>query len=345
MTKRSLLQVSLTALVVLNVLSGCYSNRNRTRPQCEIKKLNTIGIDSELGESEFLGDKLVTFGSINSLATDIHDNLYALDGSYMKISKFDSVGHLLRVLNLKKGRRQGEFVDPRDFGIGNDGSIYITDFATKKITVLDSIDQFLNQFALRFLPADIVVCNNRVLVTGFWLSYQGPIIQVYSTDGIFLSAFVQRPSKWGLIASTGNFDHMAVSTTGTIYYSFPCPYKILELDLNGKILSQSVETEVFQFDDPVSENGKITMKEGSRGLATLPSGHVINIVQSGYNWMIDIFTSNLSFIGQLNSKEFSLSALRLIVTDSKGGVYFSVDEPLPHIIKYKIIIKQSQVDT
>jgi hypothetical protein len=322
-------------IVVIFLALNCDPNTSSKNVKIEVRELYRIGSSTADTLNSLLNTVNDGFGLISSLAVDFSGNLYVLDGSFMELKKYDSVGKLSLKISLKKGKGPGEFMSPREIAIDKNGHLFLTDFTTRRVTVLDVHGHFLRDFPLQFMPAKIAVCDSNVFVTGVWLSYDGPIVHRFSLEGNFLGASVERPPKWRLISMSGNFDRLVVTWQRTIIYSFPQPYQILELDCSGKIIRTSTDLPKFEDPEP-SQGGSVVMKEGSRGLAVLPSGHILNIVQSGTDWRIDVLSPNLDIVGVIQANQFGLSAFRYIATDSQWNAYLDVADPLPHIIKYKL---------
>lgn len=316
---------------------GCHSQTGTHRVRIKVEQLYQLGYGSQ---KEAVRDTTHTdngFGSINAMACDVEGNLYVLDRSFFQVKRYSSTGRLSRVFPLKKGKGPGEFVDPRELVLDREGLMYLVDFASRNVVILGKEGQFVRSFRLHFMPAKIAVVDHKLFATGFWLSYDGPLVHRYSTKGERETSFVERPEKWRLIAMTGNFDRMATTHSGTLLYSYPIPYKILEFDTSGRLLRESSGHSKFELPEkPPNTRAPVIMVEGSRGLAVLPSGHVLNVVQSEGGWRLDVFAPTLELVGSIDAKEFGLSSFRKIAADNDWHLYLDVDEPLPHIRKYKL---------
>jgi len=117
------------------------------------------------------------------------------------------------------------------------------------------------------------------------------------------------------------------------------PYRILEISPEGEILKRSSgQIQFTELPKMIKIGGRevLVMQQGSRRLAILPDGKVLNIVESKEDYYIDVFSDDLKFMTRIEPKRFGLNRLRYIRADPHGDIYLDVYEPLPHIRKYRL---------
>jgi hypothetical protein len=180
---------------------------------------------------------------------------------------------------------------------------------------------------------------DKLYVTRFWLSGSGGVVNRYSQNLDFEKSFLDTPQNASMVAMTGNFEHIQTNRPGNLLYSYPIPYKIIELSSDGEIVNQSSGQSKFTElpkKEKIGKENVLVMQQGSRGLAVLPDGKVLNIVQSKENFYLDVFSSDLKFLSRIEAKQLGIDRLRYICTDVNGDVYLDVSEPLSHVRKYEI---------
>jgi len=340
--KNNWLAVFVVSIFILFFFVGGFSQKKTI--DVDVKFLYRIG---DQNSDSPLDNNSDIFAKIMSIATDKYSNLYVLDKGLMQIKKYDAEGNRLKVINLNKGQGPGEFTNPKHIALDEAENIFVICQNNRTITKLDSEGNYVGDLKLTYLPTQFVVVKDKLYITRFWISGTGLIIKRYSLDLKFEYEFMEQPNNAHLIAMTGNFERMQ-KFNGSLLYSFPFPYRIVEFDPNGNIVREASGQKKFtklpdqqkmKLNDPRIKNEVFfKMREGSRGLAVLPEGHVLNIVMSDSDYYIDIFSPSLLFLKRINVSAFGLESFRNIVADSKGDIYLDKIEPIPCIIKYKIKI-------
>lgn len=216
------------------------------------------------------------------------------------------------------------------------GNLYLICSRNQSVTIYSPDGALLRTVSTLFRPTQLAVTDGSFYVTKLWLNTDGPVVERFSLDGEPQGSLVNRPDDWRRIAMTGNFERIAISSRQTLLYSYPFPYRIIEVDAAGAILREAAGHAQHQQLRERGPDGAIVMHDGSRGLAVLPGGEVLALAMQGDDWFMDVFSEDLQFQVRLPSADFGLSAFRKIAADGAGHLYVDVAEPVPHVRKYQL---------
>ena len=151
-----------------------------------------------LSISDIRGQKIRTFGSHGDspdqmkepagIATDDTDNIYV--SSFHKLQKFTSSGELIKCIG-KKGRKKGEFDDPRGVTL-YDNQVYVCDRDNHRIQVFDLDLNFVRSIGSHGkgsnIPRDVKFDTAGNMYVA---EYGNGRVQVLDTSGQFIRAFGQ----------------------------------------------------------------------------------------------------------------------------------------------------------
>lgn len=283
------------------------------------------------------------FGDIVDLTTDAHCNLYVLDRSFPRISKWDESGNLLSSIDLRVGDGPGEVRSPKFIAVDSSGTLFVADRVHRRVNVVDQSGHFVGSFPLELYPADGCVGPDGCLyVIGFPFSYRGPLVKVYAPDGSLVRSFCERPAETEAARMSGNSGRIATDQKGYIYHSFHYPYEIRRYATSGELVA-SFGRKVGWFRPPKVDPVTRAVEDLARvaGLGFLPDGKILHVVggkEDGatFAYFMDIFNPDGSFIYSLTLVGCGLVTVRCFEVDRKGNIYFDHVEPYPHIVKYRL---------
>ena len=146
------------------------------------------------------GQKIQTFGSRGNspdqmkspagIATDNTDNIYV--SSEHKLQKFTSSGELIKCIG-KKGRKEGEFDDPRGVTLC-DNQVYVCECNNHRIQVFDLDLNFVRSIGSHGIKERGKLLNDVKFDTAgkmYVTEYVNERVQVLDTSGQFIRAFGQ----------------------------------------------------------------------------------------------------------------------------------------------------------
>jgi len=113
--------------------------------------------------------------------------IYVLDASDLKIKKFSPSGKFLRAYGKGKGKGPGEFLNPTDFAIDDNFSIWVNDPYLGIVTVINDQNLIEKTFRTKNLALKIGLCKDRVILKrSIAVEY---LFDIYDTDGKYLNSF------------------------------------------------------------------------------------------------------------------------------------------------------------
>jgi len=161
-----------------NILDAC-KQKAETRVWQEIK-LDTVFSIYEYGK----GKLLYPF----KVFVDRKGNFYVLDFYAFGVFKFSGDGKFISKYGKGKGEGPGEFKQPVDFYVSDDGMVYVCDMTLGFITVFDKNGNVNKTIKIEGIPARIVVLNDKTFVIQ---RFGGNMFQRYNLSGNVISSFEQ----------------------------------------------------------------------------------------------------------------------------------------------------------
>lgn len=192
-------KISLVFLVILGVILGrkvreisskyevVYISQEDISNACKQKKDKRIWRDVKLDTVFSIygngRDKLLYPSKI---FVDKLGNLYVLDFYSPGVFKFSSDGKFTLKYGKGKGEGPGEFKQPVDFYVSDDGMVYVCDMAQGFITVFDDQGNVKNTVKVEGVPARIVVLKDKTFVIQ---RFTGDMFQRYNLSGKVIKSF------------------------------------------------------------------------------------------------------------------------------------------------------------
>lgn len=312
------------------MLVGCAAE-DATERTASFEQVATIGLDEP---EDANGGPL--FGSIMDLAVDNDEHLYILDSQYHRIRVYTPSGELTRTIQLQQGSGPGEVQRATRLSVAPDGTMYLVDFLARKVMKFDPQGNFLIDIPAPGMTTQVLANSDRVFLTRLWMTSGDDLIYAHNSDGELLSQFLSKPEGADLIGRSGNFGRMASTSSNTLLYSFPFPYRIVEIDGGGNVVREANGHTPFDRAPVSVENGMVNMPQRSNGLVVADDDLVINVAMYDEVVYFDLFDGDLSFIERLDSTQTGLTAARNMRSDGNGHLYFSKDAPVPHVINVRI---------
>ena len=351
----SYLKFLLIAAFALLITNGCSLEKNTLDKKNEDIGLTLVNKkqlwsaqhislvkENEIGSDDLKDDRFI-FARISDIETDQMNNLYVLDISLMRISKFNPQGDILGIIALSSGNGPGEFLKPRKLAIARDGKMYISDDNRKKIIVLDSFGNFIDEFSIKLRISQLEVdYSNNIYICGFLFSYTGPIIQKYDPKyNNYVQSFCKRYNLGKDFDLTGNTGRIAIGKNNQIYYSFEYPYEIRKFNQNGKIL-QRFGRKLSCYKPPVrdAERNLVRSMASAVAIHELSDGLILNLyrcrIKDDLIYYMDLFDQNQHYLKTISLRDQNIDLVRNFCVDDDDNIYMDFMAPYPHIVKYKM---------
>jgi hypothetical protein len=294
-------RISLLAVAVLIVICSGSSLSHEVHLEMNssdivIEHLWTLG----QGQDEFN----VTFGNIGSLAAGPDGYLYVLDTGLSAVTAYDAGGVHIGDLQIPEGEGPGEMFVPFDVSVDERGYIYVIDRQARRVSAFDGAEwEYVGSHTLSFMPTQVAASDDQLFITSFWFTDSFTLHRFDPSTGS-THALLPRPDDWQDIAATGNVERMATTPENTVLYSYPYPYRIIEVSEHGEILRKSEGHPSFE-GPPEEEEGTTVLPERTRGLALLSSGHVAHVAanETEETIYLDVFTRELTFLERVDLTE------------------------------------------
>lgn len=315
------------------------------RPKWEAKKPQlkleyTIGSEESEEESD-------TFGAIHDFAFDPDGNLYILDFKAFSISTFDRTGKFQTRIQLKRGQGPGEFAEPKRMAVDENGSIYISDIGTRRITLIDGNGDLVRVIRIE----DKVAPLNMKLFQGKTMFFNGildlgneKIYRFNLESGKIERKFCEKAKFDRETVMAGVLGDFVLDRESNLIFSFPYPYEIRKFDGEGTLISRFTR-KCGYFDAPPKKNsfGATIIPALSRSVGLLSDGSIINYVSYRGNekskpvQLFDVFSKEGEWLYSFDSGALLTNdRIYEIRTDPKGFLYVYFLTPYPRISKYSL---------
>jgi hypothetical protein len=277
--------------------------------------------------------ELFEFAAISDIST-VNKELFVLDPvlGQIHLLKFkEDVVQRYGNIKIPAGRGPGELQNLSNLAV-SEHHIAISDARNHKIVLLDREGGLISEFVTRFRPTRLYFHNDRLLVSGFWPTLRGELVNVFDLQGELVRNFVPKPDNWIQVAQTGNFERL-LSSEDFLYVSYPSPMRIEKYDWSGALSGS--------FTDP--NTGGDIVKDGdlhiieTRIVDLVWKDHsLLALVTHGDRYSIDLFDTDLKHLKSVPVKPVNsdhISFLRMLGSDH---VVIRQIEPVHHIQIYRL---------
>jgi hypothetical protein len=313
-----------------------------------LDRLLSVGVD-DFDKPEYV------FGFISDIWVDDWDNLYILDFRNSRICKYSSEGQYIASFGRGKGQGPGEFEYPANVCTNGSGELFVSDKNAKRISIFGISGEFVKNLPLDMAPSRGLMIVDSVLIVG--------IDPRYITNGLWRKGLYQLYSlaPWKRIGSLGaSWDAKLLSSTiGTfslchnrksnqIIISYPLPYLIEIYSEDDTLLRRFGRKVPFFGITSLDRYNNLTTYGSSLKVSCLPDGKIINLIRQyvphpngkdAYKSYLDFFDQKGTYLLTISQNEISgmeNREFRGLASDSRGNLWISVEEPYPHVVKYKL---------
>ena len=329
--------------LILLVCFGCNKDIQIVESKIPLLKNHIVSVDTLLSIGaaiDIAQNDSYVFGNIGGIDIDSLGNIYVLDTGYYFVKIYTNKGEFLNRVELQEGDESGKFVKPQNIAAFNDGSFVIIDLMKRSYLQFGSNGEFKKEVNLGMMPMQLeVIGTSTAYVSGFELSYTGPLIHKY-VDGVRIKAFCDRANGWEQIARSGNTGRIVIDDSGRVYYSYYLPYEIKVFDQNENC-RMIIRRRLGGLANPkISEDGMTYVGvSGIRGLAIWRKTKIVCLVETiDKGCIMDIFAANGSLLVEIPAHKFGIENFRKIAIDHEGNIWMDNPSPYPHIIKFKLNI-------
>lgn len=265
-------------------------------------------------------------------------NLVVLDSRFGRVIEFDRAGAWLSSFDLPTGNGPGEMYRPSDISV-DDNVVYILSLESRKISEYTRDGVFLLDRRLRHPATSIVASDGFLYSTALWLAGDTVLFRENLSTGK-LVGLRARPAGWEDVARIGNFEKIALTPSGNLLYSYPTPYRLLELSSAGLEVREARGMPPFTLPARATRipQGAViySARESTRGLVALDDGRVVNVVERDGQVLVDIFDADLSFLTRIDSTAIGAAFSNIVTAGSADEVYVAINSVNPSIIQYRL---------
>ena len=120
-------------------------------------------------------------------------NIFVTDRGNHCIQVFDLDLNFVRSIGSNNGEGKGKFSDPFDVKFDGEGRMYVAEYGNRRVQVLDSTGQHINNFGGEILgsPTGLCVVNGKVFVSDFAYDH----VTVFDTNGQHISTIASRGTE------------------------------------------------------------------------------------------------------------------------------------------------------
>lgn len=314
-------------------------------------KTIVLNKETTIGSSDLDNDEFV-FGVVSDIKADVRGNIYVADAGLFCIRKFTSLGTFVCTFGFGNGREPGQFMRLMKIAINAKGEVFATDSTLRRITVFDSTGNVINTIQVPMKPAQVIVNGkNDIYVVGNPISYSGPLIHKYRSDGSLLETFCKRDGIPALALKSGNFGWLASDRDGNIYYTVPFPYEIRKFSSDGELLAKFTRPVPFfakpivvPADKPPAK--KVWMASGTMDLLILPDGKLMHLIYKRDRkrpnmqpeLYFDVFSPLGDWLLSLPIQSLGLKTYGTLGMDHDWNFYVNHRRPFSRVTKYSVSI-------
>jgi hypothetical protein len=343
--KNPFLQFGLCLMIIIGI--GCSGSEQEGAEEKPVFRFEKV---AEYSQENLPEDKIL--GTIQGVDADLNGNLYILDGSQKHILKLDKEGNFAGTYGKGEGRGPGEFESPSLFSVTNDGMIYVYDRSMKKVVILDSDNEFMEEFTIGNMPSRMVVDDERTIyITNYGIPFpiKGDKVFKYSPkengdyelENRFVSLSKEIDTRIRGLA--GNSDKMAVRSADTLYFAVWYPYEIRTYTTDGDSLD-TFKREVSFFKPPSGNPGQMIESSG-RIDEVLPfkNGLIVAQISDLTNSdstisYFDFWNDEGEFLGSYSEPEVGLiEGGRDFISQGGHFLFVTYNDPEPTVIKYRLL--------
>lgn len=275
------------------------------------------------------------FAAIRDIAV-VSNDVFILDNILFEIRHLTFSGNEFirrENISISRGRGPGEFLDPSALAVSRN-LIVLADSRNQKIAIFNHDGELKNEFVIRYMPVKIYVNEDadRLLISGFWPTFQGELVHVYDLEGNFLNTFAERPENWLQIAQTGNFERL-LPFEDSVFISYPQPYKIEKYNWSGELLNSytdiSLRSEIEDEGAFRTINARITDLNVHRD-------QILALVHLGDSYQLDLFDQELNKVTTIPGEVFELDHLSFLRVLDDSFILLRQLDLVPHLLVYSI---------
>ena len=279
---------------------------------------------------------------------DKDDNVLILDAGNQRIQKYDSELKYIETIG-RAGQGPLEFTDPAAFDITKDGKIYIADYRSGKVHIIEP-DMTYSSFPfaqpltfIKTLSNGDLLMDEQPMPQKIQSGEKQPVVAIRDQDGTLISGIGTRESHPDMNMNYFiNFTKVIIDENDNIYISFLMQNKIEKYSRDGTLLIKFFQpfdfsTEIVESTIPVITNN-IGIDHNNRiwiGTATseyrLETGKPSREKPPELFYQFNIYSDEGVLIGHRNvDKDFT----NFIV---KNDNLFLIDRESMSFYKYKIV--------
>lgn len=154
---------------------------------------------------------------------DKSEYLYVYDFGDKCVKKYSSDGKFIQKFGKGEGQGPGEFINPTNFAVKNNGELWVCDSAFSYITVFDVYGNFIKTYRTSYLPYRIGLFSTEeyLVIPSFSSDYL--LFLRYDPNGELLSTFTL-PPPWNERDPRSAFlkmdGRLSIDNNDNIYYAF-----------------------------------------------------------------------------------------------------------------------------
>ncbi len=277
------------------------------------------------------------FADIRDIAT-YGSQVFVLDNVLNQVHQLKVDGNeIIRsgALEISQGRGPGELVDLTALAV-SESYIVIGDGRHQKIVIFDHQGELVHEFNINFRLTRIHLTpdEKNIVVSGFWLSFQGEIVHVYDLEGNQIKRMVSKPDNWIEIAQTGNFERILLFDN-SFYISYPFPYQMEKYSYSGELIRRHINEELTE--EIIDDNRLMRIDTRIVDLQNFQN-HIIVLVQTEDSYILNVYDRELNQVNSIKGEQFNLGHISYLRVVKDQYLVVRQLEWTPHLLLFKLEI-------
>jgi len=296
------------------------------------------------------------FSRAIAIDVDRLNNVYVLDADYKKIVIFDPAGRLARVIVGGYGRGPGEFVEPREMAVGDNGEVFVLDVEADRVTEFDSSGNYRRSFeVIEAQPVFIEMLDGNVVLSRSPRKSAPHTLVVFDPsigeriDSLVLADEQSIDLSWG-----GASGALGRGSLGSVIYMQGAPGVIHRIDSQGiDSIGRNLYPDSRTVTRRIGTTDVPSAPVATRGIGTLPDGRYVvmynektyvnnpqgHVVLKSSEMFLDVLDESGAYLGSATLSTDDKSWGKLVVAPNGDLLFLVLDGLFMGVDRMRLIEK------